>query len=76
MRPKDIDVNSLVGLHLYNVNEAAALLGIGRDKMYKLILQPERDTKKPAIHSVKMGRHRKIPAKALEKYIDRLMEAA
>jgi transposase len=76
MRPKDINVSSLVGLHLYSVSEAAALLGIGRDKMYKLILQPERDTKKPAVYSVKMGRYRKIPAKALAQFIDRLMDAA
>lgn len=72
----DILPSSLEGKKLLSVNEVAVLLGICRDKVYELILKPERDTRKPAIHSVKVGRLRKIPAPALARYIDRLMEAA
>jgi excisionase family DNA binding protein len=50
---------------LYSVQEAAALLGIGRTYMFQLLRTGE-------IDSLKIGSRRKIPAGALERYIERL----
>jgi predicted DNA-binding transcriptional regulator AlpA len=61
---------------LLSVDEAAALLGVGRDRIYKLIMDICRDTKRPALYSVKVGARRLIPRQALDRYIDSLMAAA
>jgi len=68
--------STLAGKHLYSVDEAALLLGIGRDKVYDLIFCPDPHTYRPVLFSVKVGRLRKIPALALERYLTRLMEGA
>jgi excisionase family DNA binding protein len=49
----------------YSVEEAAALLGIGRTFMFHLVATGE-------IDSFKIGKHRKIHRDALAEYIDRL----
>jgi hypothetical protein len=64
------------GKKLYSVDEAVVLLGMCRDKVYDLLLRPERETHKPALYSVKVGRLRKIPAPAMERFLARLMEGA
>ena len=50
---------------LYSAEEAAALLGIGRTYMFQLLRTGEIDSRK-------IGSRRKIPADALERYIERL----
>lgn len=60
---------------LLSVEEACALLGVGRDRLYRLVLDIDPKTKRPAIHSVKVGHRRLVPRPALEKFIDELMAA-
>lgn len=60
---------------MLDVEEAAALLGVGRDRMFRLLLDIDKTTKRPAIHSVKVGHRRKIPRPALDKYIEMVMAA-
>jgi excisionase family DNA binding protein len=50
---------------LLSVEEAAAALGMGRTFMYHLLARKE-------IVSVKVGRTRRVPVKALHDYVDRL----
>lgn len=50
---------------LLSVVEAARRLGIGRTLMYELMLSGE-------VRSVHVGRLRKVPARALESYVDRI----
>jgi excisionase family DNA binding protein len=50
---------------LYTLPEAAALLRISRTKLYELLTANE-------IESVHIGRSRKIPAAALDAYVDSL----
>jgi excisionase family DNA binding protein len=50
---------------LYSIEQAAALLGIGRTFMYQLVTTGE-------IDSVKVGKRRKVPRDAVTAYIDRL----
>jgi excisionase family DNA binding protein len=52
---------------LYTVEEAAQLLNISRWKVFELIRTNE-------LRSVKIGGLRRIPAKAIDEYVDRLME--
>lgn len=52
---------------LYRVPEAAALLSIGRSKMWELVARGE-------IRSVKIDGARRIPAAALSDYVERLGE--
>ncbi len=63
--------STLVGKHLFSVDEAALLLGMGRDKVYELILCPDPHTGRPVLKSVKVGRLRKIPAIALEQLTEK-----
>jgi excisionase family DNA binding protein len=58
------DVTTAVRLVL-TVEEAADRLGIGRTLMYALITAGE-------VESVRIGRLRRIPADALERYVDGL----
>ncbi|GAA4618414.1 hypothetical protein GCM10023195_82750 [Actinoallomurus liliacearum] len=53
---------------LYTLPEAAALLRISRTKLYELLAANE-------IESVYIGRSRKIPAAALDAYVNRLRTA-
>ena len=50
---------------LYSCTEAAALMGLGRSLVYQLVMRGD-------LHSIKLGRARRIPAKALDEYIQRL----
>jgi excisionase family DNA binding protein len=52
---------------LHTVEEAAQLLNISRWKVFELIRTNE-------LRSVKIGGLRRIPAKALDEYVERLME--
>lgn len=54
---------------LYTAEEAAELLGIGRSTFYLLLSSGEVD-------SVKIGVLRRIPAAALDRYVERLSQAA
>lgn len=53
------------GRLLYSVEEAADLLGIGRTFMFHLLGTGE-------IDSLKIGRRRKVPREAIDRYIERL----
>ena len=53
---------------LLRVDEAAALLGVGRSFLYSLVQRGE-------IDSVKLGRARRIPRQELDAYVRRLQEA-
>ncbi len=50
---------------LHKPESAAAVLGIGRSKLFELIAAGE-------IETVQIGRSRRIPAQALEDYVQRL----
>ncbi|MCQ4081141.1 helix-turn-helix domain-containing protein [Streptomyces sp. RB6PN25] len=52
---------------VYTVAEAAHALRIGRSKLYELLASGE-------IESIHIGRSRKIPARALLDYVNRLRE--
>jgi excisionase family DNA binding protein len=52
---------------VYSVDEAADLLGIGRTFMFHLVATGE-------IDSFKIGKRRKIPRDALDRYIERLRQ--
>jgi excisionase family DNA binding protein len=52
---------------LFTVAETAALLGVGRNKVYELISARR-------LASVKIGRCRRIPASAVERYVAELSE--
>jgi excisionase family DNA binding protein len=54
---------------LLSVEEAARLLGIGRTLMFELIGSG-------AIASVRIGRLRRVPANALDRYVRSLQESA
>lgn len=53
---------------LYTPDNAGAILDVGRTTIYALIQSGE-------LKSVKIGRCRRIPASALEDYINKLTEA-
>ncbi|MGH8898778.1 MAG: excisionase family DNA-binding protein [Egibacteraceae bacterium] len=52
---------------LLKPEEAAALIGVGRSKMYELIAAG-------AVKSVKIGALRRVPATALDDYVAALIE--
>lgn len=54
---------------LYKPEAAAAALGIGRSKLFELIAAGH-------IETVQIGRARRVPADALEAFIQRLRETA
>jgi excisionase family DNA binding protein len=54
---------------LLNVNEAGALLGISRSRVFRLIQSGELD-------SIKVGGLRKIPTQAAYEFVDRKLEEA
>ena len=51
---------------LLKPEEAAAVLGVGRSKMYELLASG-------AVKSVKIGALRRVPATALEEYVAALV---
>ncbi|MFE0907952.1 helix-turn-helix domain-containing protein [Streptomyces rochei] len=65
-RPDSVGDATLVGL---TVAEAARRLGIGRTKMYEYVSSG-------AIHSVKIGSLRRIPAEALNDFLARRADSA
>jgi excisionase family DNA binding protein len=52
---------------LYTVEETAELFSVGRCKVYELVSSGE-------LYSVKLGRSRRIPAIAIERYIAALTD--
>lgn len=54
---------------LFNPNEAAAILGMGRSRVYDLM-------RSGALKSVKVGRSRRIHRDAIEAFIKSLTEQA
>jgi excisionase family DNA binding protein len=52
---------------LLTVDEAADRLGLGKTKVYELLRRGE-------LASVHVGAARRIPARALEEYVERLIE--
>jgi excisionase family DNA binding protein len=56
-----------VGKLLLKPEEAVAVIGVGRSKMYELIASG-------AVKSVKIGALRRVPVAALENYVDALIE--
>ncbi len=58
----------VTGRLLYTPVEAAALLGLGRTKIYELLLSGE-------LRSVRIGTARRIPAAALADFVASLQEA-
>ncbi len=64
----DIPIEKKVAL---TVDEVASLMGIGRDLVFSLILNPDPITKRPRLESMELGpRVRRIPRKSLEKFIE------
>jgi excisionase family DNA binding protein len=53
---------------LLPIPDAAAVLGVGRTKLYELV-------ENGAIDTVTIGRRRLVPAQALEDYARRLIES-
>jgi excisionase family DNA binding protein len=54
---------------LYTPEHAAAQLDIGRTHLFALLASGE-------LRSVKVGRNRRIPAAALQEYVQKLMQAS
>ena len=54
---------------LLDINEVAAIMGIGRDLVYRLVLDIDPGTLKPRLHSVKIGRRRLVARTSLERFI-------
>jgi excisionase family DNA binding protein len=52
---------------LLSVEEAAAVLSVGRSLVYALVLAKQ-------LHSVKLGSTRRIPVRALHEFVERLIE--
>ena len=52
---------------LLRVEEAADILGLGRSKVYELLASKQ-------LESISIGRSRRIPTDALERYVARLRE--
>lgn len=54
---------------LYRVEEVTQLLGVGRTRVFDLIKLGE-------LRSVKIGGSRRVPATALDEYVERLLASA
>jgi excisionase family DNA binding protein len=54
---------------LLNIDEVAAVLGIGRDLVYKLISELDPSTGRARLYSVKVGRRRMVSRRALEQFV-------
>ena len=53
---------------LLTMEEAAEAIGLGRSKVYELVAAGE-------IEALKIGKARRVPAEALQAYVERLREA-
>ena len=71
----EFDPAELATRDLLTPAEAAWVLHIGESLLYKLIMDLDPATGKPRLHSVKVGRRRLIPRKAIDRYIDRYLGA-
>jgi excisionase family DNA binding protein len=54
---------------LYRVDEAAALLSVCRTRIYELMRSGQ-------LRSVVVGRSRRVPSKALDEYVEQLLNQA
>jgi excisionase family DNA binding protein len=54
---------------LYRVEEVARIMQIGRSKVFDLMRSGE-------LASVKIGGSRRVPAQAIDSYLDRLLDEA
>lgn len=54
---------------MYRVEESAELLSLSRDRVYQLIRSGQ-------LRSVRVGKARRVPARALEDYVARLMRGS
>jgi hypothetical protein len=57
---------------LFSPEEAAQLLGLGRTKLYSLILQPDPETGEPPLYSVFVKGQRKISKDSITDFISNL----
>lgn len=55
---------------LLSIDEVASVLGIGRDLVYRLVLDINPATGKVLLYSVKVGRRRMVSWRALDKFIE------
>ena len=55
---------------LLTVAETAWLLHVGENKVYDLILRPDPLTGKPKLFSVKLGALRRIPPRAIQRFLE------
>jgi excisionase family DNA binding protein len=55
---------------LLSIDEVAGLLGIGRDLVYRLVLDLQPGTQRPRLHSVMIGKRRMVSRRALERFIE------
>ena len=53
---------------MLSIDEVAAVLGIGRDLVYRLVLDIDHDTGKPRLHSMRVGRRRLVSRRALDRF--------
>lgn len=58
---------------MLTMDQAAERLGISKSRIGKLALMINPKTRKPVIFSVKAGKRRMFPARALEQYVEQLM---
>jgi excisionase family DNA binding protein len=66
MRPRKTDsqLPAANGKLLLSIDEAAALMSLGRSAMYALVMRSE-------VASIKVGRMRRIPLSALQAFVTR-----
>jgi Helix-turn-helix domain len=67
-----INPEELKARKLYTPAEAAWLLHMSESKLYRLLMNLDPATRKPKIHSVKIGAKRYIPPRALDLFIEGL----
>lgn len=65
LNPSESDGRKL----LLTVDEAARRLSLGRSHLYELVMRGDIDT-------IKLGRSRRIPAAALDRFVSERLEAA
>jgi len=71
-KQKRVKPVSLQDRLLFSPEEAAYLLGLGRTKLYQLILQPSPETGEPPLYSVFVDGRRKISRDSITDFIDNL----
>lgn len=68
----EFDPSAIPGRDLLTMPEAAYVLRVGMCKLNDLVLRPDPLTGKPALYSVKIGRKRLIPRRAIDRFIEGL----